>query len=93
MFYALVITISTHVQLQDLHIFNLCMRTAEYADICSVICRHETWLSFHELTALIFPVFTHMRFAKSVIWNVILVHSNAHKVIAGFFLSPDPDVT
>jgi hypothetical protein len=22
-----------------------------------------------------------------------LVHSNAHKVIAGFFLSPDPEVT
>jgi hypothetical protein len=23
----------------------------------------------------------------------IIVHSNAHKVIAGFFLSPDPEVT
>jgi hypothetical protein len=24
--------------------------------------------------------------------RVLLVHSNAHKVIAGFFLSPDPEV-
>jgi hypothetical protein len=23
----------------------------------------------------------------------LLVHANAHKVIAGFFLSPDPEVT
>jgi hypothetical protein len=23
----------------------------------------------------------------------VIVHSNAHKVIAGFFLSPDPEVT
>jgi hypothetical protein len=25
--------------------------------------------------------------------RLLIVHSNAHKVIAGFFLSPDPEVT
>jgi hypothetical protein len=37
--------------------------------------------------------------AAAVLWLALMqltelrVHSNAHKVIAGFFLSPDPEVT